>query len=443
NADIAADAIKEFGIKAIDGSKGARDAYKLLGMDADAMIAKIAKGGPSAAQGFDAVLDGLRKIEDPVKQNTVGVGLFGTKWEDMRDALLTMDLDTAAQQMSGLEGATQKAADTVGQTAGAKLDEFKRKAQQALIDKLAEAVPYIEKTFGWLSKNSGWVTPLATGLGILAVVIGTIIGVMKVWAAVQTVLNLALWTSPITWIVLGVLLLVAAVYLIATKTTWFQAIWEAVWGAIKAAFWFVVNWIINGWKWAIGLVVAGVKLWWSIFTGFWGWVGKKAADTWKWITDGFGKLVSFVKGLPGRISKAASGMWNGIKSSFKAAVNWLIGKWNNFSLTIGGGSVLGMDIPSVTLSTPDIPYLADGGIVPATPGGRLAVIGEGGHDEAVVPLPRGARDFAAGGGRGPTVIEVQAADRRVGELLIELLRPAIQGKGGDVQFVLGPRRRHG
>ncbi|MEU5950653.1 phage tail tape measure protein, partial [Micromonospora sp. NPDC047465] len=31
NADIAADAIKEFGIKAIDGSKGARDAYKLLG----------------------------------------------------------------------------------------------------------------------------------------------------------------------------------------------------------------------------------------------------------------------------------------------------------------------------------------------------------------------------------------------------------------------------
>jgi hypothetical protein len=34
-----------------------------------------------------------------------------------------------------------------------------------------------------------------------------------------------------------------------------------------------------------------------------------------------------------------------------------------------------------------VPYLARGGIVPAMPGGRLAVIGEAGRDEAVIPLP--------------------------------------------------------
>jgi hypothetical protein len=37
---------------------------------------------------------------------------------------------------------------------------------------------------------------------------------------------------------------------------------------------------------------------------------------------------------------------------------------------------------------PKIPALADGGIVKASPGGTLALIGEGGRDEAVIPLDR-------------------------------------------------------
>jgi inorganic pyrophosphatase len=37
---------------------------------------------------------------------------------------------------------------------------------------------------------------------------------------------------------------------------------------------------------------------------------------------------------------------------------------------------------------PAIPQLADGGIIKATPGGMLALIGEGGKDEAVIPLDR-------------------------------------------------------
>jgi hypothetical protein len=44
-----------------------------------------------------------------------------------------------------------------------------------------------------------------------------------------------------------------------------------------------------------------------------------------------------------------------------------------------------------------IPGLADGGIVKARPGGTLALIGEGGRDEAVVPLGRGGSAFPTGG----------------------------------------------
>lgn len=47
--------------------------------------------------------------------------------------------------------------------------------------------------------------------------------------------------------------------------------------------------------------------------------------------------------------------------------------------------------------TEDIPQLADGGIVRARRGGTLALLGEGGRDEAVIPLP------ANGGGAGTTI----------------------------------------
>jgi hypothetical protein len=101
-------------------------------------------------------------------------------------------------------------------------------------------------------------------------------------------------------------------------------------------------------------------------------------------------IVSFVKGLPSKISSAASGMWNGITAAFRSAVNSVIGMWNNLSLTLGGGSikVLGktISVPSITLSTPNIPYLASGGI---TTGPMLAMIGDNpGGREAVIPLDK-------------------------------------------------------
>jgi hypothetical protein len=77
-------------------------------------------------------------------------------------------------------------------------------------------------------------------------------------------------------------------------------------------------------------------------------------------------------------------MWDGISGAFKGTINMMIGWWNNLSFSV--------DIPdkipglpdSFTISTPNIPYLADGGIVTRA---TLAVIGEAGP-EAVIPLDR-------------------------------------------------------
>ena len=412
DADTAADALKEFSIRAIDGSKASAAGFKALGLDGEEMGAQIARGGADAEAGLYTVLDGLRRMKDPVKRNAAAVALFGTKAEDLGDALYAMNPDTATSSLGKVAGAADKAGDALENSAGAKLESFKRKAQSALVDQMAKAVPYIEKTFGWLQKNSDWVVPLATGLGILAAAIGVIV-------AVQTAWNAALALSPVTWIVIGIVALIAVIVLVATKPRFFQTIWEHVWGFLKGVgAWFAgpfADFFISAWNKIWGFL-KGVGAWFSgpfagFFTMLWGKIKAFAAGVWNAIRTYFGfwkgmydkvimwgvvavltlrqkfdSFVGFIRGIPGRIAGALSRMWDGLKSGFRSAINWVIGKWNSLHFTIPSFSVFGKSFGGGTIGVPHIPQLASGGIVSATPGGMLANIAEGGQDEVVAPL---------------------------------------------------------
>lgn len=164
--------------------------------------------------------------------------------------------------------------------------------------------------------------------------------------------------------------------------TWFKFI-----GILVGGFAVVVSWII-------GKLVPAVTAIWTT----WVTVYRRVATVVGNIITKVGEIVQWFRDAPGKIASAASGMWNGIVTSFKAAINTLIRLWNGFQLTLGGQTVdlgpLGTHtFPSVTLDTPNIPYLAQGGIVTRP---TLAMIGEAGP-EAVVPLSR------AGGLGGPVV----------------------------------------
>ena len=77
NADKMADAIKEFSIRAIDGSNTTIDAFNSMGFSAEEMMSKFGEGGDTARQAFDEVLVALKSIEDPVEQDRIAVELFG------------------------------------------------------------------------------------------------------------------------------------------------------------------------------------------------------------------------------------------------------------------------------------------------------------------------------------------------------------------------------
>lgn len=83
NLDKIGDAVKEMSIRVIDGSDTTREGFETIGLNADEMSAKFAAGGESAKKAFKDTVKALASIEDPLAQNTAGVDLFGTMWEDL------------------------------------------------------------------------------------------------------------------------------------------------------------------------------------------------------------------------------------------------------------------------------------------------------------------------------------------------------------------------
>lgn len=388
DADTAADALKEFSIRSIDGSTAAAEGYRLLGLDAEKMTSIMARGGDFANEGLATVLDKLRAMKDPVKRNAAAVALFGTKAEDLGDALFAMDPESAAEGLGKVGGAADKAGKTLEESAGAKIEAFKRKALAGLTTELAKMLPAIEATFGFLQRNSSWVKPLAIGLGALAVVIGIITAVQWAW-------NAALAVNPITWIVIAIVALIAVIVYLATKTRFFQTIWEHVWGFMKAVgAWFAgpfANFFVTLWKKITASLSRAKQQFLSVITFIknlvLGWYRFQVSVVARIIST-FIRLVNYVRAIPRRIRGALSRMWDGMKAGFRSAINWVISKWNSLSFRIPSFTILGKSFGGGTVGTPKIPHLAEGGLVPATPGGRLVVMGEGGEDEVAAPVSK-------------------------------------------------------
>ncbi|MGM5065734.1 phage tail tape measure protein [Rhodococcus qingshengii] len=169
DTDTAADAIKEFAIRSIDGSKAAAEAYQALGLNAEEMSAQIAKGGIEGSEGMEELLTRIRQIEDPLVKNAVAVGLFGTKAEDLGDAMYKLDLSTAVQSMNDYEGAAWRAINVMGDNAGTSVQGAMNSisvASDGMKAALAQAFgPYIKEFSEDISNNRAGVIQFFIDVG--------------------------------------------------------------------------------------------------------------------------------------------------------------------------------------------------------------------------------------------------------------------------------------
>jgi hypothetical protein len=137
----------------------------------------------------------------------------------------------------------------------------------------------------------------------------------------------------------------------------------------------------------IGAVIVGLIAAYKRFEVF-----RQIVDVvFKGIRTGFGFVVSYLKFVAGIYKE----IFNGIAKAWNNTIGKLSFTFPKWVPGLGGQG----------FSAPKIPMLADGGIIKASPGGTLALIGEGGKDEAVIPLDR----MGSMGGNNIT-INVQGAD---------------------------------
>lgn len=423
DADTVADALKEFAIRAQDGSDMSAEGFKAIGLSAKDMTAAVAAGGPKAREALDKVLDGLQNMKDPAERNAAAVALFGTKAEDLGDALFSLDLDTATLGLGNIEGSTDDLGSAY-ENAQTKIETFRRQGLQKLTEFVGNSVlPKLESLQKWAKEN-----PTAFKI-VAAVVGGALVLAFAAWAV--SAASAAVATIAATWPLLligAVIAGLAALVIIHFDTikrwisnvfNWVKDNWPLLlailtgpigiavllivrhWDKIKGAALAVWNWIKSMWPHVLGFLTFPIRTAWFVISSQWKLIKAGATAVWNHIRDRFNALVSFFRGLPGKVSGAVSGLFDGIKNAFRSAINFVIRAWNNLSFTLPTIKIPGFDPPGPgptfpgvtvggqTFSTPNIPQLAAGALVKASPGGTLALLGEGRNDEAVVPLRDG------------------------------------------------------
>lgn len=349
DADIVADAIKEFSIRAIDGSKTTIQGYKDIGLNADEMAKKIGKGGKSAQEGMAQVLDGLRKIKDPVKREAAAVALFGTQAEDLGQALFELDPTNATKTLGEVGGAAKKAGDMLHSSLSSRLERLKRTMQQTLVNFINDKVmPVIDRFQQWMKDNPAIVKPVIGAIKTLAAVF------LPLAAGAGIVAALAAGFALISWPVLAVVGAIAALTL-GLKYAWqnsetFRDIVMKVWDGIKMAageaakFFQKDVWpsLLDGWEslqekgqvlldfftgtlWPIlkagwGILMAAVSPIIERFKGIFDDLGGKAnglSGIWKNVTDVVGQKMNEIWSVVQTALQGITDIWNSWKG-------WLI-----------------------------------------------------------------------------------------------------------------------
>lgn len=496
NTDLVADSLKEFGLRVRALDVAAEDAYTSIGLNGAQMQADVAAGGDRAQSALSQTLAALRAMPDPVERDAAAVALFGTQAEDLQAALLAMDPSTAAAELGVLGGEAQKLTDTVGGGLQSQLDSLSRSLDTAVAGALTTVVPLLQGLLTAVGPLAPVLGPVAVALaaataatwlwnaglgavvkgafavlnvvgkliGQLAALVGRTIGAAAAFAGrmvaalatatASVVRYLAVQTAAVTrtvagWILMGTQALIQAarmalawlialgpiaivVAAVVALVALIIANWDMVVAAVTAAMQFVWNLIVTVWSAISSAIGAALSFIVGIFTGAWAAVvsGVQAAlGVVRGIWNGF---MGFISGVAGAIGRALGGIWGGLVAGAKAAVNGAIsivnGIISGLNFMIDGANLIpGVNIPHI----PKIPRLAEGGVVKRP---TLAMIGEGGEPEAVVPLSKLGDMMGERGGSTVVTIDASGLNRHLEAWLRQAVR--VSG-GGNVQAAFG------
>jgi TP901 family phage tail tape measure protein len=328
--DKVGDAVKEFNIRAKDGSDTTNEAFSSLGLNADKMGQAFAQGGEKGQQAFQQVMTSLNNIEDPMEKNRIGVALFGTQYEDLEAkgvAALANIGNTASLSKDALGQINQLKFDTLG---GA-LQGIWRSLQTALITPIQQHVlPLLSQFATWIQAHMPQIqATITTIFSAIGTVIGGFINVVKsiittfqsTSTSTNTTFNSIKTTIQTIMTTIG--------QIIQTVLETIKFLWQT-YGQTIVTFatnaWNNISTIISG---ALQVIQGVIKTVLSVLKGDWqgAWDGIKSIlsgvlDVIKGTIDQvFNAISLIINTVLTTISTLFTNIWNGIKDLVKTVAS--------------------------------------------------------------------------------------------------------------------------
>ena len=158
--DKVGDAVKEFNLRAKDGSATTVAAFDAIGLNAEEMQQKFAQGGQSAHDAFFETVSALNSMTDPVAKNTAAVNLFGTQFEDLQANVLPA-LSSISGASLDAQGALQGIADVRYDSIGSALQGAARQVEAGMLPIFSNAASQVLEQMNQLGAVLG---PKLTGI---------------------------------------------------------------------------------------------------------------------------------------------------------------------------------------------------------------------------------------------------------------------------------------
>ena len=432
--DKVGDAIKEFNIRAKDGSKSSMEAFAALGLNGQKATQMFAAGGQSAQVAFAEVVKRLSEMEDPVARNAAGVALFGTQFEDLEVKALE-GFKAIQGSLPQIEGTMQQVSRAISSDLGNQLRIVLRSFMDLLLpaaDSAAKAItdqmPNISKALAalapqiealsqaftkalpvitqWFNKSlSGAMSfvsfvlenfnAIATAVAYAGSAFLILRGVFQGLKVVVTVTKWVLMARQ-AFITYRVSAVAAAVASKATAVA-MNLLSVAVKGVGAAMKFLMANPIV---LFLAGLVAAGVAVYKN-----WDELKAMAVSAAQIISDAWSSAMTSIQGFFANTFDSLASIMKGPINTIIAMINSIVESINGMAFNVPdwvpaiGGQKFGVELPK-------IPQLAEGGIATQP---TLATIAEAGEAEAVIPLSKLSTMLqplpaTGGGGAGGTVI---------------------------------------
>ena len=300
--------------------------------DKTGLITDIFGSNASTINGVSTLtnnLDGLKQKLNEVKQGAHGNETVSAEYQE-RLATLSNQLKIAKNNlMLGLANLGVALAPTV----------------KSLIEQIT---PLVEKFANWVKENPQLVGSIMKVIGVIAILSGTIAGIITVGVPLLKFVNLLflvfsklgvlLAANPIAVVIIAIVAVIAIVVLLYKKCAWFRNFVNGMWKMIAnvaVSVWNGIKWTaIAIWNGITAYIKFCINVWKAIFKGIviiakavWNAIKFAAILVWSIIVAYIKVHIAIIKAIFKGILIVAKMVWNGIKASAVAT-------WNNIKTGI-------------------------------------------------------------------------------------------------------------